>query len=239
MKRSTAIAIGAALLLGSGSAHAAGGFRKFTNTDPSLQVVTTPNVDEEAEVEIGQPMLRAEPLELRPAIRLKNKVSGKSTFRIVVNPGVLPLQGRSAEGDFYQQVPKVELYTFGIAQPAADGGVFIPRDGGKPQLYWNSDPGKALLAGTQGVDYELTIHRQTSYRPLRRELVYSGLSRGVVKILYREFLGDLARPAFSQDLNYDLADGDELGYRGARIKVLKATNTSIRFRVMRPLDVTQ
>lgn len=234
--RSTIVAITAVMLTVSTGADAAGGFKRFERVYASPQVITTPDVGEEAEVEVGQTMLAVEPLELLPAIRLKTKVTGKSSFRIVVSPGVLPLKGRSADGDFYQQEPRAELYTFGLAQPDANGGVFIPSGGGNPQLYWEADPSKALMVDTQGVEFERTTARQKSDRPLRRELVYSGVSKGVVQILYREFLGDLARPAFSQELTYDLTDGDELGYRGARLKVIKATNTSIRFKVMRPLD---
>jgi hypothetical protein len=37
-------------------------------------------------------------------------------------------------------------------------------------------------------------------------------------------------------LTYDLAAGDEIGFRGARIKVLKATNVSITYVVTKPLD---
>lgn len=239
MKQTAILAISMMLMATSADAKSKAVAHRFEPADPSIQVVTTPNVDQEAEVEIGQAMVRAEPLELRQAIRLKTRVESKSTFRIVVQPGVLPLQGRNAQGNFYQQVPRVELYTFGLFQPDADGGVFIPNDGRKPQLYWNSDYLRAITIEAEGVEYEPTTHRQASEKPLRRELVYSGISKGVVKVLYREFLGDMARPAFSQDLNYDLADGDEIGYRGARIKVIKATNTSIRFRVVRPLDVTQ
>lgn len=69
----------------------------------------------------------------------------------------------------------------------------------------------------------------------RREIVYSGVSKGTVSLLYREYSGNMARPAFSQDLTYDLSEGDEIGFRGARFKVLKATNTSIRYVVLKPL----
>lgn len=80
---------------------------------------------------------------------------------------------------------------------------------------------KCLLLGTTG---------------FRRELLYSGVSKGTVSIQYREFMNDMARPAFSQELKYDLADGSEIGYKGARFQIIKATNTSIRYKVLKPLD---
>ena len=48
-----------------------------------------------------------------------------------------------------------------------------------------------------------------------RELIYGGVSRGTITLTYREYANDMARPAFTQELNYDLADGEEIGFRGA------------------------
>ncbi len=70
---------------------------------------------------------------------------------------------------------------------------------------------------------------------IRRELDYGGVSKGTVTLQYREFAGNLARPSFSQELHYDLADGTEIGFRGARIQILKATNTGITYRIIAPM----
>lgn len=70
----------------------------------------------------------------------------------------------------------------------------------------------------------------------RRELVYTGVSRGAVTFEYREFLNNLARPAFSQTVTYDLAEGATVGFRGARFEVLEANNVEVRYRVIRHLD---
>lgn len=70
----------------------------------------------------------------------------------------------------------------------------------------------------------------------QRELVYSGVAKGVVTILYREFNGDMARPAFSQELHFDLGEGNEIGYKGARFQVIKANNVGITYQVTKPLE---
>jgi len=62
------------------------------------------------------------------------------------------------------------------------------------------------------------------------------VAKGVVTILYREFLGNLARPAFSQELHFDLSEGNEIGYKGARFKILKANNLGITYLVTKGLD---
>lgn len=65
----------------------------------------------------------------------------------------------------------------------------------------------------------------------RQELIYLGRSGDELSFKYREFSGNLARPAFSADLKYDLSDSEVLGYRGARIEVIDAGNQEIQYRV--------
>lgn len=71
---------------------------------------------------------------------------------------------------------------------------------------------------------------------LTRQLAFTGVSRGVVSVEYREFSGNLARPAFTQTATYDLSEGKIVGFRGARIEVLNADNVEIRYRVIKGFD---
>jgi hypothetical protein len=70
----------------------------------------------------------------------------------------------------------------------------------------------------------------------KRELIYTGRAGNAVSILYREFVNDMARPAFSQQLQYDVSTDAVIGYKGARFEVLKADNTGITYRVLAPMD---
>jgi hypothetical protein len=92
-----------------------------------------------------------------------------------------------------------------------------------------------LVAGTAAL---VTTPQCTLTGPesFQRELVYSGVAKGVITILYREFLGGVARPAFSQEVHFDLSEGSEIGYKGARFKVLKANNVGITYTVTKGLD---
>jgi hypothetical protein len=71
---------------------------------------------------------------------------------------------------------------------------------------------------------------------LKSELIYGGLSQKTISISYREFVDKTARPAFTQEIKYDLNDGDVIGFRGARFQVLKATNTNIKYKIIKVLD---
>jgi hypothetical protein len=66
----------------------------------------------------------------------------------------------------------------------------------------------------------------------KQQFIYNGKINNGLKFIYREFINDMARPAFSQDLQYDLADGNLIGFKGLRIEIIKATNTNIEYKVL-------
>lgn len=67
----------------------------------------------------------------------------------------------------------------------------------------------------------------------RRTLIYSGRVGNKLKINYREFNNDMARSAFNTDVEYDLNESDIIGYSGARLQVINATNTQITYKVLK------
>lgn len=71
---------------------------------------------------------------------------------------------------------------------------------------------------------------------LKRELIYLGGTGTAITLSYRESMRDMARPAFTQELKYDLSQSDIVGYKGARFQVLKADNVSIQYKVLNQLD---
>jgi hypothetical protein len=65
---------------------------------------------------------------------------------------------------------------------------------------------------------------------IKRELVFQGLSNGQAQVLYREYTAsDMVRPAFTQSVSYDLSETKTIGFKGARIKVIKATGVDIEY----------
>ncbi|EIN5961692.1 hypothetical protein O1D25_001489 [Vibrio cholerae] len=64
--------------------------------------------------------------------------------------------------------------------------------------------------------------------------LYQGKAGNKIKISFREFKGDMARPAFTQDIEYELDENGEaiIGFKGLRIKVHQATNLNIDYTVI-------
>ncbi|HEY8948691.1 MAG TPA: hypothetical protein VIM56_07380 [Rhizomicrobium sp.] len=81
------------------------------------------------------------------------------------------------------------------------------------------------------------VHRSvTRVEPgnFQQQLIYEGSVGNELRLSYREFHGDFARPAFTQDLTFDLAAGKTVGVKGARLEVLDVSNVGIRYRVLQP-----
>lgn len=78
------------------------------------------------------------------------------------------------------------------------------------------------------------IYEQTG--GFKQEIIYTGKSKDMIKLQYREYLNDLARPSFYQDLIYDLSESSVVGFRGMQVEVMEATNSSIKFIVKTPMN---
>ncbi len=85
---------------------------------------------------------------------------------------------------------------------------------------------------TAQAHYERTTFAATSQEGFQQTLIYSGKVGEKINIGYREFSSNLARPAFNNDVEYDLSESNIIGYKEARIEVLEATNEHIKYKVI-------
>ena len=97
----------------------------------------------------------------------------------------------------------------------------------RPGAFWFEQQLSPTVAYTR---QERMVPRSGSYKS---ELLYQGTSRGSLRLAYREYIDDLARPAFSQDVTYDIAGSPTMiTFRTVRIEVLSADNNQIEYRVV-------
>lgn len=88
--------------------------------------------------------------------------------------------------------------------------------------------GKTCYAG----DYERVQKISKRGASFQQTLLYSGKVGKKIRITYREFSNNMARPAYSNDAVYDLSSSKIIGYKGAKIKVINADNDSITYKVL-------
>lgn len=73
------------------------------------------------------------------------------------------------------------------------------------------------------------ITRQNDFQ---RILIYNGKVGNKINIGYREFNKDFSRPAYSNNVEYDLSDSKFIRYKGAEIEILNVTNQYIEYKVI-------
>lgn len=74
-----------------------------------------------------------------------------------------------------------------------------------------------------------SLHRDS----FQQTLIYSGKIGNKINIAYREFSNSLARPAFNNNVEYDLSESKVIGYKGAQLEIQEATNQHIKFKVIK------
>ena len=232
--------LGLCALLITGTAHARSAFqiRSLSPVSPSLSSTVVPPIDTEAEAELGQSMISTEWKTTNKVIRTQGSISQKVGSGLIRIPATeLELKWENRDGQFYGDDTQGTFHVFGVLSAESSVSVFVPTsksaslEACTTQKYVGTS---ALCIPISTISYsDATVsHRDLGPR-FRREIIYNGVAKGVVRLAYREFKDDLARPAFSQELTYDIAEGDEVGYSGMRIKILKATNTTIKYVVIR------
>jgi len=91
---------------------------------------------------------------------------------------------------------------------------------------------------TEPIAYSVKREIEKHYSRLSFEkiILYQGIANGVINISYRELQNNMARPAFTQSIQYEINKNGptQIAFKGARIEVLSADNTSIRYRVLKP-----
>jgi hypothetical protein len=93
----------------------------------------------------------------------------------------------------------------------------------------------------QSIAYKITENSPKIMREqakFRREAIYQGVSKGVLKMSFMEFVNDYARPAFTQDIFYDMrSDGTAtIAFKGLRVEILSVKGSTVQYKVLQPFS---
>lgn len=104
---------------------------------------------------------------------------------------------------------------------------------------WISNRGARLsgLRNTKEVIFGETGRVATEKGGFAAELVYSGISNSTLRVSYREYVNDMAQPAYSQELTYNLSESNIITFRSVKIKISHADNSEIEYSVEEDNDL--
>ena len=206
-----------------------------------LEVVDYPPLNEETRGTLGRTLAARGVKSDRPAIKLlEDWVFGEGSFGnagLIMRSGKGPLEFRATDR---RTNDKWDCFAFRwYREEHWNNTSFPPQPNeGDMHLCKNSESkflawwGRPIYAEFDARYEEMTIEEQNGPTNVQ-EFIYNGRVGDAVKFVYREFKNSYARPAFTQEVQYDLSHSDEIGFQDLRIKVIDATNTDITYTVIR------
>lgn len=84
-----------------------------------------------------------------------------------------------------------------------------------------------------GINFSIMPWTTSNSKSFQQTLLYNGKVGNKINIAYREFSSDVARPAFNNDVEYDLSESNQIGYKGALLEVIEANNQMIKYKVIK------
>jgi len=214
------------ILLGAAMALVGCAAPKF-NYKPVGIDISEPPLNEVVQRSVGEEMLKQGKYALVDVLNVE--ATTKPHWGVTVNTGLFKRMGSDEEANYYEL--------------GGRGG-----ETGSVEKSWAVDPLKVLML--KKADKSLCIvtvlnatacsdKEKENYKEEKRSvvyensvqqtLIYSGRIGNRIRFGYREFSNNLARPAFSNDVEYDLLESKTIAYKGALIEVVEATNQHIKY----------
>jgi hypothetical protein len=202
-------------------------------TPPSDETTSSPRVGELASAQIGEPIITMVHALSSPAIKFLDDCRFSEKFD---RPGTAAVEHKVNRGTVFIQ----DNMSNGVPGYCGTSSQFTPPLGyvdvrhcvaaseGRLVPFPNSE--RIVDSTCRVTATKVTIPARGS---LKRELLYDGNAGATIRLSYREYVDDMARPAFTQDASYDIRTDNVVGFKGARVRVIDANNTSIKYEVLK------
>lgn len=193
----------------------------YTPADKRTQAFDDPEIGQVTTAHVGDRLIHKGVVTEEEVVAVKSVVDG---VMYDIMPGVYPQLGYVEGERFYSPV--------GIVRGAFSDPVQL-------LSIQEKSPGQLCVVTEfaarlcYDADFEVKMRTVETEASFQQTLIYSGRIGDKINIAYREFSNSAARPAFSNNVEYDLSASNEIGYKGAVIEVIKANNSEIIYKVLR------
>lgn len=205
------------------------------NYSPTTVEISDPPLDAVSVAYIGDSMIRQGKYVEHTAIYLPYDIDIGILAPYTLTSGYYLKQGEDANTEFY--LPSSEDGGRIVKAALADPFQVAQAHKGEPKLCVVTVFNVAVCR--EGAKFERTAQAVNSRDAFQQTLIYSGRIGNKINIGYRELSSNMARPAFNNDVEYDLTESRVIGYKGARLEVIEATNEHIKYRVLRNFNSAQ
>lgn len=202
----------------------------FMAANPETQIWEEPSQGTETVAYVGDPILVAGKAEQKRAIIVP---AALSTGAYVLAAGEYLITGMREDGIY--RAPLQRSHTKASTANSILSRVLTGKEPNVPTvLQWKARPDQdpQLCLDSSCIRNPQATLEWIDVESFERRLIFSGRSGDVIRAEYREFQNDMARPAFSTELVFDLGRSHVIGVKGSRIQILGLSNQAIKFRVL-------
>lgn len=194
---------------------------KYNGTDTFVKEVNYPEIGKVITVYIGDYLVQKGTITEDNVLVVNRTIDGISydiTARKYYQIGY------DDKRDFYSAVGVVK----GVLSDPVKALALEKKDGAKLCVV-------TVFGGSSCYEGDFERKKQISEKgnSFQQTLIYSGRVGDKINIGYREFSNNTARPAFNNDVEYDLSSSNVIGYKGALLEVIEADNSSITYKLIR------
>ncbi len=201
------------------------------NYVPSTTEISIPEIGSTTTVGVGDSMLRQGKYVERDAIKILQTMTVGAFGQYTFSSGYYTKVGNDQASDFFLPENSAEgghVTRSALADPFE--AIQIMKEG-------NTICGVSVLGGkvceSDNLPFTKTTRPSLEADGFQQTLIYSGKIGDKINVGYREFTNSHARPAFNNDVEYDLSDSNVIGYKGAELEIIDATNRDITFKLIR------
>jgi len=152
----------------------------------------------------------------------------KATYQIPA--GTYKQVGDDKKFWFYASVGSGGMVTWNSFLSDAPHALAVPKAGPPTELCVIAGMGSKVCYTT---GYQRKTVMSAQAQSFQQTLLYNGRVGNKINIGYREFGNDMARPAYNNEVEYDLSESSTISYKGAQLEVIDANNNGITYRVLR------
>lgn len=199
------------------------------NYTPKITNVSEPPLNTVVIAQVGDEMAKQGTMFEHDVIRIRTPIKVGVFGEYTISPGYFKKMGEDKKYDYY--IPYAGIDSGAIrAASLADPYKCIAYSKNSSKI------GIVTVFNATEMTKAKNVSRVTKTfaedDSFQQTLIYSGKVGNIIRMGYREFSNNRARPAFNNDVEYDLGDSTTIGYKGARIEILEATNEHIKYKLL-------
>ena len=221
-------------------------FSQYSLNIAEKQILNFPNVNEISISEIGNTMVTALEEEVyNDGFFLSDTVSWKALGAIwQIVPSDFYYYSSTSKGKFYVSIDKCLNWQDALVRSSKQtflGSIFVFNKDDKIRYgaFNQASEIPAQMLGwhktSNNIKKDLSNKKQIkliSDKSFKQEFIFGGKVGSSAKFTYREYIGNLSRPSFTQEVQYDLNDGKVIGFKGLKIEILETDNLKIKYKVL-------